>query len=197
MYWSNPYQRKARKKEGKGKKKHHYAHGPSGLGWPDSVFLGPIKMFETKKHILCLLAPEFKKKTTKLNRCSIKMSAKLNTMSTSLMAKFSIHKNSITLDTSLKGRSFSPQEFLGACDDCQEVLATVNKTRYPWPSHCNGKRIFKDLVSRDFPGGSVVRTSPSSAGGSGSIPGGGTKIPHATGLRSPCGQLGPHAAKNK
>ena len=108
MYWSNPYQRKARKKEGKGKKKHHYAHGPSGLGWPDSVFLGPIKMFETKKHILCLLAPEFKKKTTKLNRCSIKMSAKLNTMSTSLMAKFSIHKNSITLDTSLKGRSFSP-----------------------------------------------------------------------------------------
>ena len=102
MYWSNPYQRKARKKEGKGKKKHHYAHGPSGLGWPDSVFLGPIKMFDSELNPifwglqdLILNAPEFKKKTTKLNRCSIKMSAKLNTMSTSLMAKFSIHKNFI------------------------------------------------------------------------------------------------------
>ena len=154
-------------------------------------------MFETKKHILCLLAPKCKKKIMKLNRCSSKMSAKLNIMSTSLMAKFSIHKNSITLDTSLKGRSFSPQEVLGTCDDCQEVLATVNKMRYPWPSHCNGKRIFKNLVNRDFPGGPVVRTSPSSAEGSGLIPGGGTKILHAMGLRSPCGQIGPSAVKNK
>ena len=31
----------------------------------------------------------------------------------------------------------------------------------------------------DFPGGPVVRTLPSSAGGAGSIPGQGAKIPHA------------------
>ena len=33
---------------------------------------------------------------------------------------------------------------------------------------------------RDLPGGSVVKTSPSKAGGVGSIPGWGTKIPHAS-----------------
>ena len=31
----------------------------------------------------------------------------------------------------------------------------------------------------DFPGGPAVRTSPSNAGGAGSIPGWGAKIPHA------------------
>ena len=31
----------------------------------------------------------------------------------------------------------------------------------------------------DFPGGPVVKTSPSTTGGAGSIPGQGTKIPHA------------------
>ena len=31
----------------------------------------------------------------------------------------------------------------------------------------------------DFPGGPVVKTSPSSAGGAGSIPGRGAEIPHA------------------
>ena len=34
--------------------------------------------------------------------------------------------------------------------------------------------------NRDFPGGPVVETSPSSAGGAGSIPGQGAKIPHAS-----------------
>ena len=34
--------------------------------------------------------------------------------------------------------------------------------------------------SRDFPGGPVVKTSPSNAGGAGSIPGRGAKIPHAS-----------------
>ena len=33
---------------------------------------------------------------------------------------------------------------------------------------------------RDFPGGPVVETLHSNAGGVGSIPGGGTKIPHAS-----------------
>ena len=34
---------------------------------------------------------------------------------------------------------------------------------------------------RNFPGGSVVKTSPSNAGGMGSMPGWGAKIPHALG----------------
>ena len=41
--------------------------------------------------------------------------------------------------------------------------------------------IFKELILRDFPGSPVVKTSPSNAGGAGSIPGQGAKIPHATG----------------
>ena len=35
-------------------------------------------------------------------------------------------------------------------------------------------------ISRDFPGGPVVKISPSSIGGAGSIPGHGAKIPHAS-----------------
>ena len=37
---------------------------------------------------------------------------------------------------------------------------------------------------RDFPGGTVVKTAPSIAGGAGSIPGQGAKIPHASGLKN-------------
>ena len=37
----------------------------------------------------------------------------------------------------------------------------------------------------DFPGGPVVKNPPSNAGDAGSIPGRGTKIPHATGQLSP------------
>ena len=33
---------------------------------------------------------------------------------------------------------------------------------------------------RDFPGGPVIKTSPSNAGDAGSIPGWGAKIPHAS-----------------
>ena len=40
-------------------------------------------------------------------------------------------------------------------------------------------------LSRDFPGGQVVKNPPSNAGDIGSIPGWGTKIPHATGQLSP------------
>ena len=36
----------------------------------------------------------------------------------------------------------------------------------------------KNVSRRDFPGGPVVKTSPSNAGGEGSIPGRGAKIPH-------------------
>ena len=39
--------------------------------------------------------------------------------------------------------------------------------------------------SRDFPGGPVVKSPPYNAGDAGSIPGQGTKIPHAAGQLSP------------
>ena len=42
------------------------------------------------------------------------------------------------------------------------------------------------LKSRDFPNGPVVKNPLSNAGHTGSIPGQGTKIPHATGQLSPC-----------
>ena len=53
-----------------------------------------------------------------------------------------------------------------------------------------GKPTFLKLIcnDRDFPGGPVVKNPPSNAGDAGSIPGQGTKIPHAA------GQLGPRAA---
>ena len=35
------------------------------------------------------------------------------------------------------------------------------------------------MIVGDFPGSPVVKTSPSNAGGAGSIPGQGAKIPHA------------------
>jgi len=43
------------------------------------------------------------------------------------------------------------------------------------------------LKVRDFPGGPVVKSLPTNVGDTGSIPGLGTEIPHAT------GQLGPHS----
>ena len=44
----------------------------------------------------------------------------------------------------------------------------------------------EDNRSRDFPGGPVVKNLLSNAGDTGSIPGQGTKIPHAMGQLSPC-----------
>ena len=41
------------------------------------------------------------------------------------------------------------------------------------------KSLFKNSAIWDFPGAPVVKTSPSTTGGAGSIPGRGTKIPHA------------------
>ena len=71
------------------------------------------------------------------------------------------------------------------------VFACVNKydcfflyfTHMPnWLEFCIS------INSGDFPGGPVVKNPPSSAGNVGSIPGRGTKIPHAV------GQLSPYAA---
>ena len=42
-----------------------------------------------------------------------------------------------------------------------------------------GKTWAKAFHVMDFPGGPLVKTSPSNAGGAGSIPGLGAKIPHA------------------
>ena len=42
------------------------------------------------------------------------------------------------------------------------------------------RMLFARHLNRDFPGGPVVKTSPSNAGGAGSIPGQGAKIPHAS-----------------
>ena len=47
--------------------------------------------------------------------------------------------------------------------------------------------IIKNLTLKDFPRSPVVKNPPSNAGDTGSIPDGGTKIPHAA------GQLSPHA----
>ena len=43
------------------------------------------------------------------------------------------------------------------------------------------RKAFKDGGGWDFPGGPVIKTSPSNAGGVGSTPGQGTKIPHSLG----------------
>ena len=51
----------------------------------------------------------------------------------------------------------------------------------PWPTYPVPRILeFNNVLSRDFPGGPVVKTSPSSAGGAGSLPGQGAKIPHAS-----------------
>ena len=49
-----------------------------------------------------------------------------------------------------------------------------------------GKEFDKEqiYVYGDFPGGPGVQTSPSNAGGVGSIPGWGAKIPHASGPKN-------------
>ena len=49
-----------------------------------------------------------------------------------------------------------------------------------------GRHSCQLVTSWDFPGGPVVKNSPSKAGNSGSIPGRGVKIPHALGQLSPC-----------
>ena len=50
--------------------------------------------------------------------------------------------------------------------------------------------------TRDFPAGPVVKNPPSNAGHVGSIPGQGTKIPHATGQLSPQATRVSSAMKN-
>ena len=67
--------------------------------------------------------------------------------------------------------------------------------QYSWTSLVT--QLVKNPPARDFPGGPVVRTSPSSAEGAGLIPTRGVKIPHALGpknqnirIRLQCGRSG-------
>ena len=56
---------------------------------------------------------------------------------------------------------------------------------FPTHSGLGGKRyVIKSSLSRDFPGGPTVRNPPAGVGDMGSIPGLGTKIPHAPGQLS-------------
>ena len=62
------------------------------------------------------------------------------------------------------------------------LYSTGNYIQYLVINH-NGKEYEKEY--RDLPGGPMVKTPSSKAGDAGSIPGRGTKIPHATGQLSP------------
>ena len=66
---------------------------------------------------------------------------------------------------------------------CVKLLKIVKHYRIYRIFHSTKK---KKIHCRDFPGGPVVKNPPSSAGDAGSIPGQGTKIPHAAGQLSPC-----------
>ena len=51
--------------------------------------------------------------------------------------------------------------------------------------HARTQHLNKNKLSRDFPGGPVVKNPPANAGDMGSIPGLGIKIPPAVGKLSP------------
>ena len=66
-----------------------------------------------------------------------------------------------------------------------DIKSTENKAVNTLPYKLNvmdmAEALCRDSQSQDFPGGTVVKNLPSSAGHSGSIPGQGTKTPHAAG----------------
>ena len=51
---------------------------------------------------------------------------------------------------------------------------------------CLAQGVMYEVEARNFPGGPVVKNPPSNAGDKGSIPGWGTKIPHAIGQLNLC-----------
>ena len=51
---------------------------------------------------------------------------------------------------------------------------------------CMSPRVSAIALNKDFTGGPVIENPPFNAGDTGSIPGQGTKIPHAMGQPSPC-----------
>ena len=71
--------------------------------------------------------------------------------------------------------------FTGFCSDPHRLtydVALVSQCG-PWTGNITWELV-RNTESWDFPGGPVVKTSPSNAGGAGSIPGWGAKIPHAS-----------------
>ena len=55
----------------------------------------------------------------------------------------------------------------------------------PVPRVCNDGKAYRRNISRDLPGGPVVKNPPSNAEDMSSVPGQGTRISHATGLLIP------------
>ena len=75
-----------------------------------------------------------------------------------------------------------------------DVDSEWTSSPHPWDIGGNRDKMKRGLCNAiksqwsDFPGGPVAKNLPSNAGDAGSIPGQGTKIPHATGqisLRAP------------
>ena len=59
-------------------------------------------------------------------------------------------------------------------------------TPFAKPAANRGDFCFKIIITRDLPGGPVVKDLLSNAGDPSSIPGQGIEIPHAVGQLSPC-----------
>ena len=64
------------------------------------------------------------------------------------------------------------------------ITMRIGKAHRAWKCFC-----INNHSRRDFPDGPVVKNPPSSSGGTGSIPGQGTKIPHAVGQQGCVPQL--------
>ena len=67
---------------------------------------------------------------------------------------------------------------------CQIYFPTLG-SKFLFSSNKFGDLWDQKATVRDFPGGPVVKNPPYNAGDAGSIPGQGTKIPHAAGQLSP------------
>ena len=69
-------------------------------------------------------------------------------------------------------------------DNLEEMDKFLEMYTLPWLNQEEIENWVLKVLTRDFPGGPVVKTSPSNAGGAGSIPGRQAKIPHASGPKS-------------
>ena len=97
------------------------------------------------------------------------------------------HKESDIIYSMIKENN-SLKDHIGFCSLKKEVWNSILETKRingPDLNQASRKLKWKLEGSRDFPGGPVVKNPPSNAGDGDSIPGRGTKIPHATGQLSP------------
>ena len=88
---------------------------------------------------------------------------------------------------------FGPRLLISVpCSDPEANPPQPRSQALAWDISCAGSRAMAEMhrelglkfLTRDFPGGPVVKTSPSNAGGAGSIRGWGAKIPHASGPKN-------------